>query len=122
MLDGLLEERADERASPADDLDCLTCGACCFGDDGWVHVDGADDARVDGSEALARLVVLTRHGAYVKRSLRMVDGACAALKREKTGVSCSVYRDRPTVCRDLERGSSACHAARKARGLEGRGD
>ncbi|MEO7091674.1 MAG: YkgJ family cysteine cluster protein [Polyangiales bacterium] len=99
-------------------LDCQTCGACCHGDEGWVHVDAADDARVDESPALAAHVVLTRHGGYVKRSLRMVKGACAALAATPSGVTCTIYDVRPSVCRELESGSDACHAARRARGLE----
>jgi Fe-S-cluster containining protein len=99
-------------------LDCQTCGACCHGDEGWVHVDAADDARVDSSPALSAHVVLTRHGGYVKRSLRMVGGACSALAKTPSGVTCTIYEVRPSVCRELESGSDACHAARRARGLE----
>jgi Fe-S-cluster containining protein len=102
-----------------EELDCQACAACCHGDEGWVHVDASDDARVDASPALARLVVLTRHGAYVKRSLKMIDGACAALERiDGDRWSCGIYVDRPNVCREVERGSDACRAARRARGLE----
>jgi len=101
------------------DLDCQACAACCHGDEGWVHVDASDDARVDASPALARLVVLTRHGGYVKRSLRMIRGACAALEGEGEGRwRCAVYPDRPSVCREVERGSPTCIAARRARGIE----
>jgi Fe-S-cluster containining protein len=53
----------------------------------------------------------------VKRSLRMVRGACAALATTPGGVTCTIYDVRPTVCRQLECGSDACHAARRARGL-----
>lgn len=105
---------SDALAAP---LDCQTCGACCHGDEGWVHVDAADDERVETSPALAAHVVLTRHGGYVKRSLRMVRGACAALTKTPTGVTCSIYDVRPTVCRELESGSPACHAARRALGF-----
>jgi Fe-S-cluster containining protein len=104
--------------TPVEALDCQACAACCHGDEGWVHVDAADDARVDGSPALARLVVLTRHGGYVKRSLKMIDGACAGLEKIASDRwSCSVYVDRPSVCRTVERGSDACRAARRTRGL-----
>jgi Fe-S-cluster containining protein len=105
--------------TPVEQLDCQACAACCHGDEGWVHVDAADDARVEGSAALARLVVLTRHGGYVKRSLKMIGGRCAALSEPERGRwSCTVYDDRPTVCRDVERGSDACRAARRARDLD----
>lgn len=102
----------------ADELDCLRCGACCHGDDGWVVVDAADDARVDASPALARLVILLRRGDHVRRTLRTVDGACAALERGSGSVRCTIYEDRPTICRDVATGSDTCLAARRARGLE----
>jgi Fe-S-cluster containining protein len=104
--------------TPSEELDCRLCGACCFGDEGWVHVDGGDDALVDGSSELAALVVLTRHGGFVKRSLRMVDGACAGLDRGADRFTCSVYDSRPTVCRAVQTGSDACRRARRERGLE----
>ena len=104
--------------TPTAQLDCQACGACCHGDDGWVHVDAADDARVEASPALARHVVLTRHGGYVKRSLRMIDGACSALGRTSAGVTCTVYADRPQVCRDLEAGTDACRTARRKVGFD----
>jgi Fe-S-cluster containining protein len=106
-------DRAPDRTADGAELDCQACGACCHGDDGWVHVGAADDARVDASAALSRIVVLARHGGYVKRSLRMVSGACAALLREPGArVRCGIYEDRPEVCRELEAGSDACLAAR----------
>jgi Fe-S-cluster containining protein len=98
-----------------DEFDCQACGACCYGDDGWVHVDAADDARVDASERLRALVVMTRMGSYVRRSLRMLNGRCAGLADTDTGVTCSVYADRPTVCRALKAGSEDCVRARRAR-------
>ncbi len=101
-----------------DALDCLGCGACCHGDDGWVVVDAADDARVDASPALARLVVLLRRGDHVRRSLRMIDGACAALERSSSAVRCTIYADRPAICREVAIGSDTCLAARRARGLD----
>jgi Fe-S-cluster containining protein len=101
-----------------DELDCLACGACCHGDDGWVHVDRHDDARISASPALASIVVMIRIGGAVRRSLRMVDGHCAALATTKTGVACTVYEARPGACRDVDAGSDECHAARRRLGLE----
>lgn len=98
-------------------LDCQDCGACCHGDDGWVHVGADDDARVAGSPALSRVVVLLRRGEHVRRSLRMLDGACAALRREGARVACAIYPDRPQVCRTVAVGSDTCAAARRARGM-----
>jgi len=96
--------------------DCRRCGACCFsesprharvtGDD---HARLADDAEwlvtfLDDNRAYMRLAVLPgTRGAH----------ACAALVVEASGAfACSVYERRPQVCRDLERGSSACAGER----------
>ncbi|GAC1352054.1 MAG: hypothetical protein NVS3B20_14710 [Polyangiales bacterium] len=83
-----------------------------------MHLDAKDDARVDESPSLSSLVVLTRHGGYVKRSLRMIEGACAALAHGPGRATCTIYDVRPAVCRELERGSPGCREARRARGLE----
>lgn len=93
--------------------DCLACGACCHGDDGWVPVDRRDEGWVQANPELARNVVLLRHGALVRRSLRMVNGRCFAL--EKT--ACRVYEHRPTACRDLVAGSADCLEYRRMRGV-----
>jgi Fe-S-cluster containining protein len=103
-------------------LDCQACGACCHGDDGWVHVDREDDPRIAASPALAAIVVMTKIGGAVRRSLRMIDGHCAALVSTAAGVTsrvtCTVYADRPGVCRVVEAGSDECRAARRRRGVE----
>src|SRR2546428_409826 len=91
-------------------LDCRTCGACCHGDDGWVHVGAVDEPRI---EALGALVVLL-HG---RRSLRMARGRCAALAEATGEFTCTVYPDRPSPCREVMPGDRWCLAARRARGL-----
>lgn len=108
---------ADDAELDARQLDCLACGACCHGDEGWVPVGREDDARVDATPALARHVVLLRHGEYAKRSLRMVDGACSALARDGGPTRCTIYEDRPSLCRALQVGSPGCLSARRAHGL-----
>lgn len=44
--------------------------------------------------------------------MRMVDGHCMALayEKERGHFLCSVYENRPDVCRWLERGSGQCRA------------
>jgi len=107
----MTEPAADGASLP----ECLACGACCHGDDGWVHVDADDDARVASDPVLAALVVVTTRGSMPTHSLRMIDGACGALRKESGMSACAAYAARPTVCRALERGSPACHAARAQR-------
>ena len=49
--------------------------------------------------------------------MRMHEGHCSALEidSEPEHYVCSVYEERPQVCRDLARGSSACLAERIAK-------
>ena len=91
---------------------CLACGACCFSLlERYVRVSGDDYSRL--GERAESLVWFDDNRAY----LRMSDGHCGALEiDERSGqFVCSVYAARPQVCRDLERGSSACRAERAAK-------
>jgi Fe-S-cluster containining protein len=89
-----------------DDVACLSCGACCFGaHERYVPVSGADYAQLD--ELAPRLTVFHGNRCY----MRMANGHCAALEIHANGeFYCSVYERRPAVCRELQRGSSACEA------------
>lgn len=98
-------------------FNCQTCGACCHGDEGWVHVSLEDDVRLDSSDIARSLILTTVHGGFVKRSLKMIRGTCAALKQSPTNVSCAIYSVRPAVCRELAVGSTACLQARRSYGF-----
>lgn len=70
-------------------------------------MDGEDWSRL-GAEA-ERLAHFIAHRAY----MRMSEGHCAALEiRELPGGArdyfCTIYEQRPQICRNLERGSAAC--------------
>lgn len=97
--------------------DCLGCGACCRGDEGWVPVDGLDEDHVRASPELAQNVVFVRHGALVRRSLRMVRGRCFALETKGERVACRIYPDRPNACRELTAGSPDCLEYRRSCGV-----
>jgi Fe-S-cluster containining protein len=114
---------ADDPAGSAqvDIPDCGTCGACCYGDEMWIHVMAADDELL-GAEKVRRLTVLTEHGrGYVARSMRMVNGRCVAYQDYSAGAHagcCSIYASRPGICRDFAAGTPDCHAARRRQGFE----
>lgn len=55
----------------------------------------------EGAERLTREI----DGA---RFLKMVDGRCAELQHQEGDWVCSIYKNRPAVCRQLQRGSPAC--------------
>jgi Fe-S-cluster containining protein len=99
--------------------DCRTCGACCYGDEMWIHVMADDDERL-GEAKVRHLTVLTQHGrGYFARSMKMVGGRCAAF-RDTLGdghCGCSIYDVRPGICREFAAGSTDCHAARRRRGI-----
>ena len=100
--------------------DCRTCGACCYGDELWVHVMAVDDERL-GEDGVRHLTVLTQHGrGYFARSMKMAGGRCVAYRDrlEDGGCGCSIYEVRPDICREFAAGSADCHAARRRRGLE----
>ncbi len=100
--------------------DCRTCGACCYGDEMWIHVMAGDDHRL-GEDKVRRLTVLTQHGrGYVARSMKMEGGRCVAFRDSlgDGGCGCSIYEVRPEICRTFEAGSKDCYAARERRGIE----
>lgn len=92
--------------------ECLRCGVCCYSKlPTYVRVGGDDWARL-GAEA-ERWAQFIGHRAY----LRMQDGHCLALERRPApegGVIhfCTIYAQRPQVCRDLQCGSPECAGER----------
>jgi len=97
--------------------DCLTCGACCMFA-GIVPTLPGEAARLnavwevvlDGAEDVAV-------GQVVPRDPE--NGYCANLQGAPgESIGCSVYSDRPFVCRDFDAGSDRCHAYRRMLGVE----
>lgn len=88
--------------------ECRRCGVCCFSDSSsYVWMTGDDWLRL-GADA-------ERHAHFIgnRAFMRMRDGHCAALavKRDATGAPdffCTIYEQRPQICRDLARGSPEC--------------
>lgn len=90
--------------------ECTECGACCFTADlEYLPLFDGDRARL--GTALAVHTVTTPRGTF----MRLADGRCAALVLEAvTGRAlCSIYAQRPDVCRALERGSGQCRGDRR---------
>lgn len=97
--------------------ECMTCGLCCY-IPLIVPVTRAESERLnsycdilldDNEEAIVVDRVLTRND----------DGRCRNLEGtlgEKIG--CTIYNDRPQVCRDFEAGSDRCHEYRRMFDLE----
>lgn len=89
---------------------CNTCGACCSYAADWPRF------TIEHDDALARLPDdLVDDGLS---GMRCHDARCAALTGAVgVATSCSVYSDRPQVCRDCQPGDEACGIARQAHGL-----
>jgi Fe-S-cluster containining protein len=96
--------------------ECIRCGACCFSESPrHARVTGDDYERL-GTDA-ERLVVFLGNQAFMQLTGDEGTRRCAALIVDpRTGsFTCSVYERRPTVCRDLERGSGGCAGERAAK-------
>jgi len=92
-------------------MPCLACGTCCHSDlPTYVRVLGDDHLRLGASAD--RLSHFIGNRCF----MRMEDGHCKALVIEDGLFVCSVYIDRPAVCRDLAEGSSACAAEISTKG------
>ncbi len=104
------------RRSLSTPTDCLCCGICCFSTlDTFVRVTGFDWERLGGeSERVAHFI---GNRAYMK----MNGGHCAALEVRHTAAGstvffCTVYENRPQVCRDLARISAECEGELATKG------
>jgi Fe-S-cluster containining protein len=98
-----------ETLSPADDTDprdtdqhisCSNCQACCCRLE--VMLMGEDE------HVPAELTARDPWDGWVM--LRLADGWCAALDRHT--MRCTIYEQRPLICRDYRMGGSDCIAER----------
>ncbi len=94
-------------------LDCLACGACCYGPEEYVAVTALDLHRM-GARTQGRYVVKRRERMF----LRMTHGRCAALHARQGHFSCRVYAERPSPCRVVEPGGRECLDARRRHGID----
>lgn len=85
-------------------FDCRSCGGCCAYSDTWPEFiedtdgDGIDDALIDMDRGM----------------MRCNGDRCLALVGEVgKDVSCSVYENRPSVCREFQPGTDGCKQVRK---------
>ena len=96
--------------------ECTRCGACCFSESPrHARVTGDDYERL--GDTAAQLVHFIGNQAFMR--LDGVEGTrrCAALVVDARAGTfmCSIYERRPSVCRELERGSGACAGERDAK-------
>ena len=85
----------------APQVTCATCSACCCRLEVLLLTDTGVPRRYVDTDPWGREVMA-----------RLDDGWCAALDREH--MRCSIYQDRPGICRDFEMGGDDCLAERGA--------
>ena len=89
---------------------CQSCGACCAYDREWPRFSIEDDADV--ARIPPHLVAPDGSG------MGWTGDRCAALSGEVGAhVACTVYSDRPDVCRACVEGDDACNMARTGHGF-----
>jgi len=86
---------------PATEVTCSNCQACCC----RLEVMIITDTGVPHKH-----VALDEWGG--ETMLRLEDGWCSALDRET--YMCSIYDNRPLICREFEMGSYECKQERSA--------
>ena len=97
--------------------DCQTCGACCR----IFLCTGVQNEKIDPRYYWNVTVASRDRDVVVDRFLKRDDEtlACSCLSGNVgESVSCTIYEDRPKMCRNFEAGSDKCHGARRAVGLE----
>jgi Fe-S-cluster containining protein len=103
----------------ATEFDCQACGACCATFDVWL-MEGDRD-RFERSARLLPLTVIHRPGTATSewRFLARDEktGHCRALEGPLGKCRCTIYDDRPTLCREFEAGSEDCLEARQKHGI-----
>ncbi|MDQ3033089.1 MAG: YkgJ family cysteine cluster protein [Myxococcota bacterium] len=103
----------------ADELDCLTCGACCrTGRDGRILVPAEDIVRWKraGRDDVAAQLQPGHFGeqAFATRD----DGACVHLGTPGAPNACAIYEIRGTTCREFAKGSWQCLEFRRDLGID----
>lgn len=108
-------------ASETDQYDCIACGRCCYHDQPNYAQLFPEDIAAFGPDRLAKYAEKsTLSGDSLRPGedgsemyMRMENGHCCALE-VTPGVryECSIYPDRPLLCRVFEPGNSECLKAR----------
>lgn len=106
-------------------FDCQACGACCtntarnraLGTLEYIEVTREDALYREAREMLRALGARSTDGRW-HLTLVGEEQRCTALEGELgEGVSCGIYRLRPSGCRQVEAGDGECLEARRRLGL-----
>ena len=104
--------RACAAFEPRNELDCLTCGACCREAYDSVEVGVRDQVR----KAHPELIIKDGQRLKISRN----QNRCVALEGGRSiddDYSCRIYADRPKTCREFTMGQENCLQARRKVGV-----
>jgi Fe-S-cluster containining protein len=109
------------KPSTSNDYDCVACGRCCYESNPDYAFLYPEDIAAFGPAGLARYTTKSKRSHESLRPgedgseiyMRMENGHCCALN-VNPGVSytCSIYENRPLLCRMYEPGGADCLEAR----------
>ena len=102
----------------SENLDCLTCGACCrTGADGRILIPPQDLVRwrAIGRDDIAAAVQPGHFGMVGFATSE--DGSCVHLGTPESANACQIYEIRGTTCREFEKGSPQCLEFRRDAGI-----
>lgn len=98
--------------------DCQTCGGCCA----CFPYIGVRPSEEVPKEKYWDITAEGKDGEIVVDRFLKRNGenfACQSLAGKiGENVSCTIYENRPRICRNFEAGSDKCHAVRRSYGLE----
>ena len=83
----------------APEISCSNCQACCCSSEVMIVTD---------TDVPSQHIYVDAHGS--ESMLRLDDGWCSALDRDT--LMCSIYENRPWICREFEMGSYECKSER----------
>lgn len=100
------------------ELDCLTCGACCFQRTGTILIPESDLVRFRQTGRQDILDSL-EPGHFGQMAFKMnSSGSCVFHGTSDEPHACQIYEARSETCRDFERGSPQCLEFRRDRGID----
>ena len=104
-------------------FDCQKCGACCLSFDVVLLSQAECDAYERNPRLLSLTVIHPVGGAQWRFMARTQEtGQCMALGGKLGDCGCTIYEDRPDLCRKFPSGGPECIEVRKKFGMSITGD
>ena len=104
-------------------FDCQSCGACCqaskdYTGEQYIRLTAEDVNQFTLEQQRLHTVAVDNDPYGMVGALCLNKGVCSALEGTiGEAVSCSVYSNRPSICRTFDMGGDCCRLAREEAGL-----